>query len=94
MNRRGFFRVLAAAPIAAVLAPDIAELLAPTRTIFLPPRGGWLSAWDGTFSNLLAPAVDLRQESLEKLLMDLIAIQHVPYSIWPSKILPYPLVRR
>lgn len=41
MNRRGFLGLLAATPIAAVLAPDLVELLAPKRTIFLPPRGGW-----------------------------------------------------
>lgn len=41
MNRRGFLGLLAAAPAAVVLAPDLVELLAPKRTIFLPPRGGW-----------------------------------------------------
>lgn len=41
MNRRGFLGLLAAAPAAVVLAPDLAEMLAPRRTIFLPPRGGW-----------------------------------------------------
>lgn len=42
MNRRGFLGLLAATPVAAVLAPDLVELLTPTRAIFLPPRGGWL----------------------------------------------------
>lgn len=51
MNRRGFMGLLAAAPIAAVLAPDLAELLAPKRTIFLPPRGGWRVASSRYFTS-------------------------------------------
>lgn len=40
MNRRGFLGLLAATPVIAI-APELLELLAPKRTIFLPPRGGW-----------------------------------------------------
>lgn len=43
MNRRGFFGLLAASAAVAVTA-ELAELLAPKRTIFLPPVGGWLSS--------------------------------------------------
>lgn len=41
MNRRNFFGLLAAAPT-AIVAPELAELLAPKRTFFLSPKGGWL----------------------------------------------------
>lgn len=42
MNRRQFLtRALVGVPL--VLAPvGLVEALAPKRTIFLPPRGGWL----------------------------------------------------
>jgi hypothetical protein len=45
MNRRQFLkRALCAAPL--IVAPaGLAELLAPSRTIFLPPRGGWLGPY-------------------------------------------------
>jgi hypothetical protein len=43
MNRRGFFGLVAASA-AVVVAPELAELLVPRRTIFLPPAGGWLSS--------------------------------------------------
>jgi hypothetical protein len=43
MNRRGFFGLLAASA-AVVASPELAELLLPKRTIFLPPSGGWLSS--------------------------------------------------
>lgn len=42
MNRREFFKRFAAVPVAAALAPALVEELLPTRTIFLPPRGGWI----------------------------------------------------
>lgn len=43
MNRRGFLRALGTAATVGVVAPAaLAELLVPKRTIFLPPRGGWL----------------------------------------------------
>lgn len=41
MNRRGFFGLFAAAAATAIAAPEL-ELLVPTRTIFLPPAGGWI----------------------------------------------------
>lgn len=42
MNRRGFLGLFGAAAVAPLVPmPELAELLAPTRTIFLPPRGGW-----------------------------------------------------
>lgn len=45
MNRRGFLRALGTAATVGVVAPAaLAELLAPKRTIFLPPRGGWYSS--------------------------------------------------
>lgn len=40
MNRRGFFGLLAAAAVVPLV--PVPELLLPTRTIFLPPRCGWL----------------------------------------------------
>lgn len=52
MNRRDFFKRFSAVPIAAALAPVLAEELllkyrqaGLSRTIFLPPRGGW--SWMG-----------------------------------------------
>jgi len=39
MNRRGFFKTLAG--VVALSAGGIA-LIEPEKTIFLPPRGGWL----------------------------------------------------
>lgn len=43
MNRRGFFRALAVGAVTGVVAtPALVELLTPKRTIFLPPRGGWI----------------------------------------------------
>lgn len=41
MNRRGFFSLFAAAAVAPIVVPEFVELLTPTRTIFLPPVGGW-----------------------------------------------------
>jgi hypothetical protein len=42
MNRRNFLQsLLGGAIVGAVATPALAELLAPKRTIFLPPRGGW-----------------------------------------------------
>lgn len=43
MNRRGFLRALAVGVPAIVAPAALVELLAPKRTIFLPPRGGWYS---------------------------------------------------
>ena len=93
MNRRGFFGLLASTPVALVAGAELAELLAPRRTIFLPPRGGWLPpSWGmGTFSNV-ASATDLTEESLEKLLKEI--LKHPgPYSIRPTTIIPYSLRR-
>jgi hypothetical protein len=42
MNRRGFLKALGAGAVGVVATPAILEALAPTRSIFLPPRGGWL----------------------------------------------------
>lgn len=42
MNRRGFLKAFAGVPIAAALAPALLEELLPSRTIFLPPAGGWI----------------------------------------------------
>lgn len=39
MNRRGFFAFLGGAAVAAALAPEL--IWTPSRTIFLPPAGGW-----------------------------------------------------
>lgn len=42
MNRRGFLKLLLPAAGAVAIAPElIAEIWAPRRTYFLPPRGGW-----------------------------------------------------
>lgn len=41
MNRRGFLSFLGAAAVAPLVS--VPELLLPTKTIFLPPAGGWLS---------------------------------------------------
>lgn len=41
-SRRNFLRALATGAAVGIVAPAaLAELLAPKRTIFLPPRGGW-----------------------------------------------------
>jgi hypothetical protein len=43
ISRRNFLRTLGTAAVAGVVAtPAIVELLAPKRTIFLPPHGGWV----------------------------------------------------
>lgn len=42
MNRRGFFSALAGAAAGVIVGPELAELLVPKRTIFLPPAGGWI----------------------------------------------------
>lgn len=38
MNRRGFLGLLSGAAAAGIVGVDLAELLAPTKTYFLPPR--------------------------------------------------------
>ena len=47
MDRRAFFKMLgsAAAVTAAglLVPPDLLELLAPEKTIILPPAGGWVA---------------------------------------------------
>lgn len=43
MNRRGFFSLLGGAAVAAVIPSVVTEeLWTPSRTIFLPPTGGWV----------------------------------------------------
>lgn len=44
MNRRGFLKALGAGAVGVVATPAILEALAPTRSIFLPPPGGWFRA--------------------------------------------------
>lgn len=45
MDRRSFLRsALAGAAVGIVAGPELIELLAPKRTIFLPPADGWHSA--------------------------------------------------
>lgn len=41
-SRRGFFKFLGGAAVAAALAPPLIETV--NRTIFLPPSGGWFQA--------------------------------------------------
>lgn len=41
LSRRSFLRGALGAGVGIVAAPALIELLAPKRTIFLPPRGGW-----------------------------------------------------
>lgn len=44
MNRRGFLKLLLPAAGAVVVAPELlSEIWTPSRTYFLPPRGGWRS---------------------------------------------------
>jgi len=44
MTRRQFLtRALAAVPV-VMATPALIEALTPTRTIFLPPAGGWVTA--------------------------------------------------
>lgn len=96
MNRRGFLGLLASTPVAAVLAPDLVELLAPKRTIFLPPRGGW--GWrddildvatSSVYSNVLAPGVCLTQQSLEALLVEIMKFTQ-PIVVKPTRMLVHP----
>lgn len=48
LDRRTFLRgMLKTAVIGAVATPALAELLTPKRTIFLPPRSGWLDNTTG-----------------------------------------------
>lgn len=52
MNRRGFIRgILNAAPL-LVVGDALSEVLAPAKTIFLPPVGGWAIA---SGNSLLTP---------------------------------------
>lgn len=49
-TRRNFLRALATGAAVGVVAPAaLAELLAPKRTIFLPPRGGWAASLPQSF---------------------------------------------
>lgn len=41
MNRRSFLRSLMYATPAIAIGTELAELLSPRRTIFLPPATGW-----------------------------------------------------
>lgn len=41
MNRRGFLGFLAGGAAVAIGGEQLAELLLPKPTIFLPPAGGW-----------------------------------------------------
>lgn len=54
LTRRGFLKRALGLSVGVVAGVDLAELLAPTRTIFLPPRGGWLLRWPD-----MAPAPDM-----------------------------------
>lgn len=45
LTRRSFLGLLAAGTAIAV-APELAALLAPKRTIFLPPVGGWIKPYE------------------------------------------------
>jgi hypothetical protein len=49
MNRRGFFSLIGGAAVAAIALPEL-ELLVPTRTIFLPPAGGWIGRGNQLFT--------------------------------------------
>jgi hypothetical protein len=42
MNRRGFLSLFGATTVAAAVPSALAELWTPSRTIFLPPTGGWI----------------------------------------------------
>jgi hypothetical protein len=69
MNRRGFFGLLAGAAAGAAaiaVSPDLAELLTPRRTIFLPPVGGWM----GRGNQLLTQKM-ITEEALRVLSMTL-----------------------
>lgn len=46
MNRRGFLRGALGAAVGVVAGAELVEALTPSRTIFLPPRGGWFSGLD------------------------------------------------
>lgn len=48
MNRRGFLRGALGAAVGAIAGAELAEALAPKRTIFLPPRGGWFTPYDSS----------------------------------------------
>jgi|SRR6202789_2235916 len=47
MNRRGFFGLLAGAAAGVAVSDELLELLTPTRSIFLPPAGGWIATGKG-----------------------------------------------
>lgn len=78
MNRRGFFGLLGAAA-ATVIAPELAELLVPTRTIFLPPAGGWIGR-----GNQLLTIEMIQAEALRILEMDLTQAFRVHRAYDPS----------
>lgn len=57
MNRRGFLSLFGATTAAAVIPSAlVAELWAPSRTIFLPPTGGWAQG-----NLLLSPQLIVRE---------------------------------
>lgn len=59
MNRRGFLRFLGAgAAVATLGGAELADLLLPKPTIFLPPAGGWASG------NTLLSLQELSREAL------------------------------
>lgn len=81
MNRRWFLKRLAAS---AVLTPALLEALAPRRMISLAPRLAQSSIvllddqmdapWN--FSNTLPSQVDLNEESLERLMKQILSMPH------------------
>jgi hypothetical protein len=97
MNRRNFLGLLGATPVIAT-APALLELLAPTRTIFLPPHGGWISG-DLRFKAIERHSYgwnDPRAFSHESLEQMLIALKRkadtagVPISIHPTRLIVHP----
>lgn len=66
LTRRQFLtRALAAIPVIAA-GEQLAELLLPKRTIFLPPRGGWrphVIKWHpGSYTYIDRNAIDVARE--------------------------------
>jgi hypothetical protein len=75
LSRRGFFKALGGAAIGFTAGAELLELLAPTRTIFLPPAGGWIThpSWNGGAISLAELQAITRKAFVPKLITQIYA---------------------
>jgi hypothetical protein len=78
VDRRHFLQLLLPAAGAVVLAPELLELLAPKRTIFLPPR------WDH-YENIRIYSGSVQSSDIERQLADRMKqdiVRHIDQLAW------------